>query len=269
MRQLRRQILQFSAYEYSTLICELDASIAFVSLNRPDKGNALNEKMIAELTQVLSIVQQDSSLRALCISAQGKHFCTGADLHDMQASIDYSLAKNIQEATKLAQLMQLLSEMELPVIAQVHGAVYGGAIGILANCDIVIAHTDTSFCLSEVKLGLVPAVISPYVIAALGMRQAKRLMLTAEKFNAQQAEKFGLVHEVVAGDLATAVDARIDSLLQNGPHAMRSVKKLCRELPNMQSVAARQQFTANLIARVRIGQEAQEGLRDFFEKKNV
>ena len=243
--------------------------VAYVTLNRPDKGNALNEKMITELTQIFNTISQDPLVRVLCLSAQGKNFCTGADLQDMRASVDYSLTKNTDEAKKLAHLMQTMHDLDVPVIAAVQGAVYGGAMGLIANCDIVIAEEHASFCLSEVKLGLVPAVISPYVIEALGLRLAKYLMLTAEKITAAQALDMGLVHQVVAMPaLISTLQACIDNLLQNGPQALRHVKKLCRELPQMKTISDRQNMTANLIARVRISPEAQVRMRDFFEKKN-
>jgi methylglutaconyl-CoA hydratase len=246
--------LQFSACKY-----EIDHHVAIITLNRPDKGNAFNEQMILELTQIVNTISDD--IHVLCIRAAGKHFCTGADLVEMQ--------NNLNDPMKLALFMQALHNLNVPVVAAVNGAAFAGAIGLLANCDIVIAQSDAVFCLSEVKLGLVPAVISPYVIEALGIRHAKRLMLSAEKFSAESALQVGLVHQIVPpAMLDDNVKACVQNLLTNGPKALRAVKKLCREVLTIKA-DDRPKYTADLLMQIRNTPEAQSRLKDFFEKKHV
>lgn len=255
MPHSRRQNLQFSACDYQE-----KGHVAYATLNRPEKGNALNEQMIAELTHIVQSIPEN--IHVLCIHGAGKNFCTGADLIEMQ--------NNSNDPLKLAQLMQALHESNVPIIAQVQGASFGGAIGLLANCDIVIAQDGAIFCLSEVKLGLVPAIISPYVIEAIGVRAAKVLMLSAEKISAFTAMQLGLVHHICAVEaLNDRVNEYITQLLSNGPKAMRRVKKLCREVVRMQDIAKRNAFTSDLLTQVRQSDEAQTRLKDFFEKKNV
>jgi methylglutaconyl-CoA hydratase len=246
--------LQFSACKY-----EIDNHVAIITLNRPDKGNAFNEQMITELTHIVNSMSDD--IHVLCIQASGKHFCTGADLYEMQ--------NNLNDPLKLALFMQALYNLNVPIIAAVNGAAFAGAIGLLANCDIVIAQEGAAFCLSEVKLGLVPAVISPYVIEAIGVRNAKHLMLSAEKFSAQTAMKLGLVHQIVSSaTLADNVNSCIQNLLGNGPKALSAVKKLCREVLTI-NLKDRPKYTADLLTQIRNTPEAQSRLKDFFEKKHV
>lgn len=246
--------MQYSACNY-----QVEHHVATITLNRPDKGNAFNEQMIAELTHIVNTMQAD--IHVLCIRAAGKHFCTGADLYEMQ--------HNLNDPLKLALFMQALHNLDVPIIAAVNGAAYAGALGLLANCDIVLAQTDAVFCLSEVKLGLVPAVISPYLIEAIGLRPAKQLMLSAEKISATTAMQLGLVHQVVSPlELNEQVNANIKNLLTNAPSALRAVKKLCRDIGTIDP-NARVKFTAELLSQIRSSPEAQTRLKDFFEKKHV
>lgn len=246
--------MQFSACNY-----EVNNNVAIITLNRPDKGNALNSQMINELTQIVQTLSDD--VYVLCIRGAGKHFCTGADLQEMQ--------QGQNDPTKLALLMKALNELNVPIITAVQGAAFAGAMGLLANSDIVIAEESAQFCLSEVKLGLIPAIISPYLIQAIGVRCAKRIMLTAEKILAIDALQIGLIHQVVeTGMLNNALDDLVKNLLTNEPHALRAVKKLCRDVvaldPN-----DRVKFTANLLDQIRNTKPAQERLKNFFEKKHV
>lgn len=246
--------MQFSACKY-----EVDSHVATITLNRPEKGNAFNEQMILELTHIVSTISDD--IHVLCIRAAGKYFCTGADLFEMQ--------NNANDPMKLALLLQALHNLDVPIIAGVNGTAFAGAIGLLANCDIVIAQNDAVFCLSEVKLGLVPAVISPYIIEALGIRHAKRLMLSAERFSAESAMQLGLVHHVVLpAMLADNVKACIQNLLTSCPKALRAVKKLCREVLTV-NADDRPKYTADLLVQIRNTPEAQSRLKDFFERKHV
>ncbi len=240
--------MQYSACNY-----KIENFVAYVTLNRPEKGNALNEQMIAELTMIIDSLSPD--IHILYITGAGKHFCTGADLYEMQ--------NNLNDPIKLAHLLQKLHDLNIPIVAHVNGAAFGGAIGLLANCDIVIAQDSSIFCLSEVKLGLVPAIISPYVIEALGIRAAKALMLTAEKISANKALQLGLVHQI------STSSELIENLLLNGPKAMQQVKILCREVLKIENTSARAQYTANILSQIRQTPEAQERLKDFFEKKHV
>ncbi len=248
--------------QYSVCNYELKNHVGVITLNRPEVGNALNEQMILELTEIVNVAQAQEDTHVLCIRAAGKHFCTGADLYEMQ--------HQTHDPIKLAQFMQSLHDLDVPVVASVNGAVFGGAIGLLANCDFVIAEEGAVFCLSEVKLGLVPAIISPFVIEALGVRQAKSFMLSAEKLTAKDAMTLGLVHQVVAKDLLDeTVNACINHLLSNGPEALRRTKQLCREVLKINDGEARGRFTADVLSQIRKSGEAQARLKNFFEKKNV
>lgn len=254
MHRLRRQILQFSACKY-----HIEDHVAYLTLNRPDKGNALNEQMITELTHIVQNITDE--VHVLCIRGAGKNFCTGADLQEMQN------AKS--EPIKLALLMKALHDLNVPIVTAVNGAAFAGAMGLLANSDIVVAEENAIFCLSEVKLGLVPAMISPYVIEAIGLRSAKKIMLTAERLSAEQALQLGLIHQVVPMlRLDEALDVAIKNLLLNEPCALRAVKKLCREIVTIKP-AEHAKFTADLLSTIRAKPQAQARLKAFFEKKNV
>lgn len=241
----------------NSILVDIDQrGVATVTLNRPDKGNALNTDMIIALTQQLESLNNNSQVRVVILTGSGKHFCTGADLNDMQSMINYNEKENFADALQLATLMQTLHELNKPTIANIHGASYGGALGLIACCDLAIASDDARFCFSEVKLGLIPAVISPYVVAAIGERHARRYFLTAEVFDAQTARDIGLIHQ---GDL----EPLTDTLLQNGPQALANTKQLLTEIRNQPFSKALTQTTAQAITKQRVSDEAQQRMQAF------
>lgn len=244
--------------------------VAMLTFNRPEKHNAFDDALIAELTAKLMQLNNDKNVRIVILTGAGKSFSAGADLNWMRSMAKFSEAENIEDALKLAELMDILNTLRKPAIARVNGAVYGGGVGLVACCDIAIAADTAKFALSEVRLGLVPSAISPYVIAAIGEHQARRYFLTAEAISSQQARNIGLVHEVVSGDkLDEAVGKVVDLLLKAGPNALTACKALIAENAAA-SVSARRalkQKTAQLIAQLRVSEEGQEGLSAFLEKR--
>ena len=245
-----------------------DRGITSVILDRPDRHNAFDDDMIAELIELLGKLEQDDRVRVLVLRAAGKSFSAGADLNWMRRMADYDLAQNVDDAMQLAELMRRLNCFPKPTIALVQGAAYGGGVGLIACCDIAIASPAASFCLSEVKLGLIPAVISPYVIEAIGARAARRFMLTAERFDAERAYQLGLVHEVVeAQELDARLDSIVEFLLAAGPAAQAAAKDLIRAVSNNPIDSELIQDSAQRIARIRASGEAREGLSAFLEKR--
>ncbi|MDJ0944500.1 MAG: enoyl-CoA hydratase/isomerase family protein [Kiloniellales bacterium] len=245
-----------------------EAGIARLVLNRPEVHNAFNDELIAELTAALKRLEQAPEVRAVLLSAQGKSFSAGADLTWMKRMAGYSEEENRADARGLAGLMRTLNDLAKPSIALVQGAAYGGGVGLVACCDIAIAATRSSFCLSEVKLGLIPAVISPYVIAAIGAQAARRYFVTAERFDAEAALRLGLVQEVVAPEDLEAAGRRVlEALLAGGPEAQAAAKRLVRDLAGRQIDDALVEETAKRIAEIRAGAEAKEGVSAFLEKR--
>lgn len=237
-----------------------------IRLNRPDKRNAFNAAIIAALTEAIEAAENDANVRAILLAAEGKHFSAGADLEWMRGTAAMSPEENREDALRLATLMRRLDEASKPVVARVQGAAFGGALGLVCCADIAIAAEDAKFCLSEVRLGLVPATIGPYLVRALGQRQARRYMLSAELMEAEMACALGLVHELADPEaLDDHVNSVVDALLQGGPSAQAECKTLLRQLgdPAAGDVDG---ITADMIARVRTGDEGQEGLRAFLEK---
>ncbi|MCZ6488808.1 MAG: enoyl-CoA hydratase/isomerase family protein [Gammaproteobacteria bacterium] len=245
-----------------------DRGVASVTLNRPEQHNAFDDGMIAEMIELLGQLEQDDRVRVLVLRAAGKSFSAGADLNWMRRMADYDLARNTDDAMQLAELMRRLNCFPKPTIALVQGAAYGGGVGLIACCDIAIASKQALFCLSEVKLGLIPAVISPYVIEAIGARAARRFMLTAERFSAEQACRLGLVHQVVeAQELDTTLDSILEFLLAAGPAAQAAAKDLIRAVSNQPIDSDVIQNCAQRIAQIRATSEAREGLDAFLEKR--
>ncbi|HET9680212.1 MAG TPA: enoyl-CoA hydratase/isomerase family protein, partial [Gammaproteobacteria bacterium] len=244
--------------------------VATITLNQPEKHNAFDDKLIAELTNQLLKLNNDNAVRVVVLTGAGKSFSAGADINWMRSMAGFDEAQNIEDSLKLAELMSVLDSMHKPTVARVNGAAIGGGTGLVACCDIAIAADSAKFAFSEVRLGLVPAVISPYVIAAIGPRQARRYFLTAERFDAAEAARIGLVHSCVAADkLDAAVDAVINDLLAGGPQALTASKQLIANIIN-QDVSAREtakQMTSQLIAQLRVSEEGQEGLGAFLEKR--
>jgi len=256
--------------EQAQVLVSSNRSVATITLNRPDKHNAFNAEMIAELTTALQAVDRDRKMRAVVLTGAGKSFSAGADLNWMKSMAGYSEAENLEDSLKLAELMQVLDNLSKPTIARINGHVFGGGVGLVACCDIAIALESARFALSEVKLGLVPAVISPYVIAAIGERHARRFFLTAEAMDAATAKSINLVHEVVTADVIdSAVDREVSLLLQGGPEAQAMAKHLVRQVCHSDIDAENhlQKTTAELIAQIRVSDEGQEGLSAFLEKR--
>lgn len=255
--------------DFQTLeLCIDPQGLATLWLNRPDKQNAFDAQMIAELTQALEQVRDNPRIRLLVLRGRGKHFSAGADLAWMQASAALDLSANLVDAQALAALMHGLHGLPMPTLAVVHGAAYGGALGLVSACDLAIGTTDARFCLSEVRIGLIPAVISPFVVKAMGERQARRYMLTAEPFSGEQAVGLGLLHEAVPLAELDAVLARwANHLLQNSPQALRACKQLLATVANGADGDDLRHYTETAIARIRVSDEGQEGLRAFLEKR--
>lgn len=247
---------------------ELHDGVRWLWLDRPAVNNAFDDRVIAQLTAALEAAAADDGVRAVVLGGRGRHFSAGADFHWMQRMVELDHAGNVADAMQLARLMRTLHELPKPTIALVQGAAYGGAVGLACCCDIVLAADNATFCLSEVKLGLIPAVISPYVIAAMGARQATRWFLTAEPFNAQRAQAIGVAHEVVpAAELEARARALLATLRQNGPQAVRAAKQLVRDVSGRAIDNELLQLTAERIAGIRVGAEGQEGLRAFLGKR--
>ena len=241
---------------------------ATLTLNRPELHNAFDDLLIAELTASLKQLAADPQVRLVILAAAGKSFSAGADLGWMQRMADYSYAENLSDASALAELMRTLNELPKPTIALVQGAAFGGGVGLAAACDLVLATPTALFCLSEVKLGLIPAVISPYVVAAIGGRAARRYAISAERFDAERARQLGLVHEIVPADqLAAEADRLSRLLLQNGPDAMAAAKLLIAEVAQSPLSAELIAMTAERISVTRASAEGREGLNAFLEKR--
>lgn len=250
------------------LTLDIDArGVATITLNRPQLHNAFDDVLIAQLIDALQEAADHPGVRVLLLAAKGKSFSAGADLSWMRRMADASRADNLQDAHKLSTLMETLDRFPTPTVAKVQGAAMGGGVGLVACCDIALAADSAVFSLSEVKLGLAPAVISPYVIAKIGAAQARRYFVTAERFSARQAQAIGLVHEVIEpGGLEAATEAMLSILLANGPQAMRAAKALISSAAASQDAAALRATTAGVIADLRASEEGREGLRAFLEK---
>lgn len=255
---------------YETVMAERRGKIGVVTLNRPDLHNAFNDVLVAELNAVLDAAEGDEDLHALVITGNGKSFCAGADTRWMRGMAKASQLDNREDSLQLARLMRRLNFLDIPTIARVNGAAYGGGIGLIACCDIAIGTTDSRFALSEVKLGLVPAVISPYVVDAIGLRQARHLFLTGEVFDAEHATRIGLLHQAVPADaLDDAVATTVRRLEKAGPLARRAAKRLVFRVAGRDERLSAKADTENaeLIARLRVSDEGQEGLTAFLDKR--
>jgi len=242
--------------------------IAYVTMNRPDVHNCFDEEVIEALAQMFDDVGRQDGVRAMVLRASGKSFSAGADLEWMQRAGHFTQDQNEEDARALAAMMASLDSCPKPTIACVQGAAFGGGVGLVAACDMAVAVERAQFCLSEVRLGLLPAVISPYVVAAIGPRAARRYFLTAERFSAQEAWRLGLVHKVVADEeaLHAACDAWLELLLQNGPKALAATKKLIAQVSwvDPDDVSG---YTARAIAERRASDEGREGVAAFLEKR--
>lgn len=241
--------------------------VAYVKLNRPEMRNAFNPEMIAELTKTFHDLQARRDLRAVVLQGEGKSFCAGADLNWMKEMVNFSFSQNREDSLKLFYMFESIANCMLPIIGQIHGAAFGGALGLLAVCDEVIAEEGTQFCFSEVKLGIAPAVISSFVNRKAVPGKVRPLMLSGVVFNPHIAQQAGLVTEVVpAGEGHTAVQKVLHGYLQCGPEAVRETKKLLNDLPFM-TWGQQRDNTTTLIAERRASDEGQEGLKSFLEKR--
>lgn len=247
---------------------EIKNAVAKVTLNRPEVHNAFNEQVIAELITSFDKVENDASVRAMILQAKGKSFSAGADLNWMKKMASYSEQENLEDASKLALMLSKLYHLSVPTIARVQGAAFGGAVGLVACCDIAIASRMSKYCLSEVKLGLIPATISPYVIESVGPRIAKRLFMTAEVFSSRRARRIGLVSETVSEeDLDSEIDMLLAHILKNGPAAVKAAKQIVNQVSYQPIDTDLMQKTSQLIAAIRVSEEGQEGLSAFLEKR--
>ena len=243
-----------------------DKGIATLTLNRPEVHNAFDDVMISELLQALKDVEDSEQARVLVLLSEGKNFSAGADLNWMRSMADKNYQENVEDAGELGLLMERLDLLSKPSIALVQGAAFGGAVGLAACCDMVLAQPRSSFCLSEVKIGLIPAVISPYVVRTIGERQSRRYMLTAERFFADEAQKLGLVSDVV-DDFEEPLNNLLDALLANSPQAVTACKELIRNVGSRPINKDVREHTIKAIAEIRVSDEGQEGLSAFLEKR--
>lgn len=254
----------------SPVLTVVDArGVATVTLNRPDKHNAFDAALTGALTETLKTLDRDRSVRVVLLTGAGSSFCAGADLSAMRSVAQASERANVQDALQLGELLALLNGLSKPTIARVNGNAFGGGVGLIVCCDIAIASLDARLALTEVRFGIVPAMISPYVVAAIGARQARRYMLTAESISAEAAQRIGLVHEFASAEALDACVSRvIESLLKGGPAAQREVKELIREVRNLATLDEQARHaTAQRLARLRASEEGQEGLSAFLEKR--
>lgn len=239
-----------------------------ITLRRPQVRNAFNSELIAELDSAFQAIAADPEVRAVVLAAEGPTFCAGADLNWMQAMAGYTWFQNLADAQALAQMLHRLYTCPVPVVGRIQGDCYGGGVGLAAVCDVLVVAEGAQFCLSEAKLGLVPATISPYVMRALGAQAARRYFVTAERFSAQQAQAMGWVHEVCAPQaLDITVEAIVASIVANGPRATRACKALVQDVMGQPLSEALRADTARLIADIRSSPEGQEGIQSFLNKR--
>lgn len=257
---------------YQTLLATSQNGILTVSLNRPDVRNAFNEVLIDELEQAFTKDALDPAIRVVLLKGEGPTFCAGGDLNWMKKAIHFDYSENLRDTRKLAQMFSILNEFPKPVVGVVHGAAIGGGVGLVSVCDIVLASQETQFSLSEVRLGIVPACIGPFVIAKIGPSHARGLFVSAERFGATKAREIGLVHEVLADPAALkiATEKLLANILQCGPNAMTVAKKLVLDLSWPERRADLEdplQYVAKTLADLRISKEGQEGVKAFLEKR--
>ena len=243
-------------------------SVQTITLCRPDVRNAFNDEVITELKNAFMAVAQDSAVRCVVLAAEGPAFCAGADLNWMRRMADYTRAENLADAGELAAMLRAIYECPKPTLARVQGDVYAGGMGLVAACDMAVSVDTAHYCLSEVKLGLIPATISPYVIRAMGARAAHRYFLTAERFSAAEAHRIGFVHEVVSvNDLDTTVQGLTQALCNAGPHAVRACKLLVQDVAEREIDDALVRQTVEGIADIRATPEGKEGVQSFLQKR--
>jgi methylglutaconyl-CoA hydratase len=254
--------------DYQSLQLDIGQGIATIWMNRPDRHNAFDETLIAELDDAVQRLDNDPNARVIVLGGRGKSFSAGADLNWMRRAAGYGVEENLRDARALARMLRSIDRAQKPTIARVHGAALGGGTGLVCACDIAIATTDATFATTEVKFGIVPATIGPYVVRAIGERNARRYFLTAERLDADEARRIGMVHDVCAPD---AIDARISALastlLIGGPKAQAAAKQLIRTVSPRAVDDAMIEETAQCIANLRSTPEAAEGIAAFLERR--
>lgn len=253
--------------DYTHLLLDVEASLATITLNRPGLHNAFDEVLIAELTNAFTHLGENPAVRAIVLAGAGKSFCAGADLAYMGKMATYSHAENLADARAIQRMFAAIAECPKVTIARVHGAAIGGGAGLVAVCDLAISTPEAQFALSEVRLGLVPAVIAPYVVEKIGMGAARALFVTGERFGAEEALRLGLVQQVVPADeLDAAIARKIALIRQAGPEAIATAKRLLRDIAGKSPNEAAD-LTVECIAALRVSPEGQEGIRAFLEKR--
>jgi methylglutaconyl-CoA hydratase len=253
---------------YESIEIQRGQGVAVLWLARPQLRNAFDENMIAEMTAALDALERDTTVRAVVLAGKGKAFCAGADLDWMKRMKGMTREQNREDALRFAKMLNRIYTLAKPTLARVHGAAYAGGIGLLAACDIAVASNETEFCLSEVKLGLAPATISPYVVAAMGERAARRYCVTAERFTAAEAYRIGLVQEIaLPAELDATVNAILGELVQGAPGAQAQAKAMLRAAAGAAIDDKLIAQTAERIAMLRVSEEGQEGMAAFFEKR--
>ena len=252
----------------NTLDIHIEGRVAKVFLNRPEVRNAFNDGVITELAETFTRLGQDPDVRVIVLGGYGKAFCAGADLNWMKSMAGYGWEDNRADATRLAEMLWAIYSCPLPVVGRLHGDCYAGGMGLAACCDVLVAAEGMHFCLSEARLGLLPATISPYVMRALGEQAARRYFITAERFSAAQAREMGFVHELVAPD---ALDAKVDEivalLVANGPAAVKACKCLVQDFAGREITPELRAETARRIADIRASDEGREGVQAFLNKR--
>ncbi len=259
-----------AARAYTMLQLEIRNAIGLVTLARPEVHNAFDETLVAELTRALRAIEADDNVRAVVLLGAGSSFCAGADLNWMRKMAAFTRAQNLADATALSEMLSTLATLTKPTVARVHGPAFGGGVGLVACCDIAVAAHDATFALSEGRLGLIPAAISPYVVEAIGARAARRFFLTAQRFTAAEAYRLGLVHELVPpGELDSRINELLGFLLTAGPRAQAEAKALVRAVAHRAIDADVIADTARRIARVRASPEGKEGVAAFLDKRRA
>lgn len=253
---------------YQTLAIETAGPAATIWMNRPERHNAFDETLIGELTEACKTLERDPGVRVVVLAGRGKSFSAGADLNWMQRAATYTVEENLRDAQALAGMLRTLAELKKPTVARIQGAALGGGTGLAAACDIAVASTAAFFATSEVRFGIIPAAISPYVVRAIGARQAYRYFQSAERIDALRARELGLVHEAVAPEQLDAKVAEIvAALLQGGPAAQTAAKELIRVVDHQPVNQSLVDETAHRIAHLRATPEAREGIAAFLEKR--
>ena len=252
---------------YGTIRFERERAVARVTLNRPEIRNAFDDKMLVELLEIFRAVKDDEALRAVIVTGEGPAFCAGADLHWMRRVLEYSFEENYEDSMRLAEMLRAIYTCPKPVIGRINGVAIGGGTGIVAACDIAIASEEAFFAFSEIRIGLAPAVISPYLMKRMGEGNLRELFLTGQRFSAARAAEVGLVNAAVpAAGLDERVNAVVELILQGGPGALAASKELIRKTPE-HSLESNEKYMVELISRLRMSDEGQEGMGAFLEKR--